>query len=135
MENRTETCYECKAENYLAGERKPCLRSSASRFACGLRNLPGRCTVQGLQSPAAVGRYAPHLLDHNFGIRVDLKRFGLQGLSTLQGFQQDNILGHIVMMAPNPLGDRNPASSKPLQNQTGRRCRQHATGSFRSQAV
>lgn len=44
---------------------------------------------------------APHLLNHDFGVRVDVKFLGSQGQSTLQGFKESNIFGHIVILPSN----------------------------------
>jgi len=72
--------------------------------------------VQGVQSRAAAGILAPHLLDHNFGIRVDVKCLRSQGQSTLQGFKQGNILGYVVILAPNPFGDSDLACLSTLND-------------------
>jgi len=50
------------------------------------------------------------LPDYNFGVRVDMKRFGLESQSTMQGFKQRNILGDIVILAADPSGDSDPAA-------------------------
>jgi hypothetical protein len=57
--------------------------------------------VQGIQAWAAATVLAPHLLDHDFRVRVDVKCLGSQGQGTLQGFKESNIFGHIVVLSSN----------------------------------
>jgi hypothetical protein len=46
--------------------------------------------------------YSPRiLLNHDFGIRIDVKGLGSQGQSTLQGFKESKIFGHVVILSPN----------------------------------
>jgi len=65
--------------------------------------------VQGIQARAAASVLAPHLLDNDFGVRVDVKCPGSQGQGALQGFKQSNIFGHIVILSPDPFRDSDPA--------------------------
>src|SRR5258708_2479089 len=61
--------------------------------------------IQGVESRAAAAVLASHLLDHHFGIRKHVKSLGLEPQRILQRFQQSNILGDIIVLAPYPFGN------------------------------
>src|ERR1019366_1788404 len=61
--------------------------------------------VQRMQARAAAGGFAGHLLDHHFGVRIDMQRLGLDGDGVLQGLKQGNVFGYVVVLMPDPAGD------------------------------
>jgi len=61
--------------------------------------------MQRIETRAAADVFPVHLPHHYFGIGVDVKLPGFEGQSTLQGFQQSNIFGYVIILASNPLRD------------------------------
>ena len=65
--------------------------------------------IQARTSTAVLPRHLPH--DH-FGIGINMDCLGLQGDGTLQGFQEGEILGDVVILAADPLGDSDLAAMR-----------------------
>jgi len=61
--------------------------------------------MEGIETRAAADVFPVHLADDYFGVGVNVKLPGFKGQSALQGFQQGNIFGHVVILASNPLRD------------------------------
>jgi hypothetical protein len=61
--------------------------------------------VQGIEARAAAGVFTPHLTHHYFGIRVDVQLGGFEGQGTLQGFEQCDVFGYVVVLVSDPAGD------------------------------
>src|SRR5664279_4740336 len=71
----------------------------AGEFAAG--------PVQGIQAGAATGVLAGHLLYDDLGVGEDVEGAGVDGDGVLQGFQQGDVFGDVVVLAANGLGDAN----------------------------
>src|SRR5581483_1305680 len=61
--------------------------------------------VQGIQTRAAAGIDASHLLHDHFGIGVNVKGAGFEQNRALQGLKQGQVLGDVVVLPAYPLGD------------------------------
>ncbi len=61
--------------------------------------------VQGVKARAAADVFPGHLPDHNFRIRKDVEFLRLACHGILQGFHECRVLGDIVILMANPLGD------------------------------
>jgi hypothetical protein len=68
--------------------------------------------VQRIQSRTAAGIFAAHLTHHHVGIRINMKRKRSPIQGTLQSFQQRYVLGHVVVLPADPLGDADAVSSR-----------------------
>jgi len=69
--------------------------------ACQLAADP----VQGIESWAAAGVLALHLANNHLGVGINVQSGRFEGASALQGLQEGNVFGHIVVLAPYPAGD------------------------------
>src|ERR1700704_1708798 len=72
--------------------------------------------VQGIETRAATGVFASHLADHHLGVRINVQGAGLQRSSTLQGLEQGNILGYVVVLTANPAGDTDGPAVRTLDH-------------------
>jgi len=61
--------------------------------------------MERIETRAPADVFPVHLADHYFGVGVNVKLPGFEAQSALQGFQQSNILGHVIILASNPLRD------------------------------
>ena len=68
--------------------------------------------VQGIEHGARAAVDAGHLLDHDFGVGEHMQALGLEGERTLQGFDQGDVFGDVVVLAANPLGDADGTGSR-----------------------
>lgn len=68
--------------------------------------------VQRIQSRTAASIFAAHLPHHHVGIRVNMKRTRSPSQGALQSFQQRYVLGHVVVLPADPLGNSDTASSR-----------------------
>jgi hypothetical protein len=78
--------------------------------------------VQGVQTGTAALVFTGHLLDHDLGVRENVKPACFEGEGELQGFEEGDIFGHIIVLTPDPLGDPDGNGSGTLDNDsnTGR---------------
>ena len=72
--------------------------------------------VQRVQARAATVVLAGHLLHDDFRVGIDVEGFGLDGDGVLQGFHEGNVLGDIVVLMPDPLGDSNGFAAQSLNH-------------------
>src|ERR1019366_134595 len=63
--------------------------------------------VQGMQARAAAGVFAGHLLDHHFGVRINMQRLGVDRDGVLQGLEQGDVFCYVIVLMPDPAGDAN----------------------------
>jgi hypothetical protein len=61
--------------------------------------------VQGMQAGAATVVLASHLLDDHFGIGINVQSLGVYRDGVLQSFEEGNVLGDVVVLVSDPLGD------------------------------
>src|ERR1019366_7089300 len=69
----------------------------AGEFAAG--------PVQGIQAGTATGVLAGHLLYDDLGVGEHVESTSFDGNRVLQGFQQGNVFGDIVVLTADGLGD------------------------------
>ena len=69
--------------------------------------------VQGIKAWAAAGVLAAHLPDDHLGVRINVQRLGFKRQGALQGFQQSDVFGDIIVLAADPPGDADGAAGRP----------------------
>jgi len=84
------------------------------------RQLPAD-PMQRIKPRTAATVLAAHLLDHDFRIWKDVQRSGLEPQGALQRFQQSHILGHVIVLAPDPFGDSDSAVRRSADNHSNSR--------------
>ena len=77
--------------------------------------------MQGIKTRTAAGVFASHLPHDHLGVRVDMEHLGPERESVLQRFQQGHVLGDIVVLMPNPLGDFNLAGRRAMDDHSNTR--------------
>jgi hypothetical protein len=70
--------------------------------------------VQGIEARAAAGVFTLHLADYHLGIRINVQRGRFEASSALQGLQKRDVLGYVIVLAPDPAGDADGAAVGPL---------------------
>src|SRR5271157_5244727 len=58
--------------------------------------------IQGVKTRAAAGVLARHLLDHDLRVGINAKGASVDRDGVLQGLEQRNVLGHVVVLVPDP---------------------------------
>ena len=66
--------------------------------------------MQRVEARTATRILAPHLPDHNFGVRIDVKFRGLQGQSALQRLHQSGVLGDVIVLVADPFSNSDLAA-------------------------
>jgi len=61
--------------------------------------------VQGIEARTATAILPGHLSYDNFRIGENVDRPGFQGYGTLQGFEESEVFGYVIVLPPDPLGD------------------------------
>jgi len=74
--------------------------------------------VEGIEAGAAAGILAVHLPNHHLGIGEDVQRRRLKANRVLQRFEQGGVLGHIVIVLPDPAGNPDLAPTGVLDDDT-----------------
>ena len=84
------------------------------------RQLPAG-PVQRIEARTAAGVFAGHLPYHHLGIRINVKFTGSKGNCVLQGFHQGSILGDVVVLVADPLGDSDGAAGATVDHDANTR--------------
>src|SRR5579884_4215675 len=72
--------------------------------------------VQGIKARAAAGVDSSHLLDDDLRIGVDVQGAGFQKNCALKAFEQGEVLGNVVVLPADPLGNLEFAVANPTND-------------------
>ena len=61
--------------------------------------------MEGVEAGTATGVLAGHLADYYLRVREDAQHFCFQAKRVLQGFQESDVLGDVVVLVADPLRD------------------------------
>ena len=61
--------------------------------------------MKGVEAWAATGVLAGHLANHHLRVGEDAQHLGFESEGVLQGFEQGDVLGYVVVLVPDPLRD------------------------------
>ncbi len=74
--------------------------------------------VQRVQAFTAAVVVAQHLANDNLRIRINVQPASFQIHCALQGFEQGQVLGNIVVLVTDPFGDSDPARFRAINHDT-----------------
>ena len=72
--------------------------------------------MQGIQARAAANILAAHLSHDNLRVGENVKGLRVEGYRILQGFEQSDIFGNVVILVANPLRNANRAAIAPVNH-------------------
>lgn len=72
--------------------------------------------MQRVEARTAADILPPHLPDHDFGVRIDVKFRSVQGQGALQRLHESGVLGDVIVLVADPLRDSDLAALAPVDN-------------------
>ena len=61
--------------------------------------------MQGVEARTAAGILPPHLPDHDFRVRIDVKFRGVHGQSALQRLHQSGVFSDVIVLMADPFSN------------------------------